>query len=68
MKAIRAERTFWEKATILHQEAHRPKEKIQPPRYSRHYYEVEKTISMLVSWILILGTEKIFLLLMVIYL
>jgi hypothetical protein len=35
--AIRAERTFWEKATILHQEAHRPG--AMPSRYSRHYYD-----------------------------
>lgn len=40
VKAIKAERTFWEKATILHQEAHRPEEKPQPPRYSRHYYDL----------------------------
>jgi hypothetical protein len=38
--AIAAERTFWEKATILHQEAHR-KTQI-PPRYSRHYYDLYK--------------------------
>lgn len=38
--AIMAERTFWEKATILHQEAHRLKGKPQPPRYSRHYYDL----------------------------
>jgi len=39
VKAIRAERTFWEKATILHQEASRPKGKPQPAGYSRHYYD-----------------------------
>lgn len=33
-----AERTFWEKATILHQEAHRTT--ASPPRYSRHYYDL----------------------------
>ena len=38
--AIAAERTFWEKATILHQEAHRPA--LIPPRYSRHYYDLYK--------------------------
>ena len=38
--AIRAERTFWEKATILHQEAHRPG--TIPARHSRHYYDVYK--------------------------
>jgi len=37
---ILAERTFWEKATILHQEAHRPIDKQQPKRYSRHYYDL----------------------------
>jgi Nucleotidyl transferase AbiEii toxin, Type IV TA system len=38
--AITAERTFWEKATILHQEAHR--ETQIPQRYSRHYYDLYK--------------------------
>jgi hypothetical protein len=38
--AIAAERTFWEKATILHQEAHRPS--LIPPRSSRHYYDLYK--------------------------
>jgi hypothetical protein len=36
--AIAAERTFWEKATILHQQAHRMTE--MPSRYSRHYYDL----------------------------
>ncbi len=40
VKAIKAERTFWEKATILHHEAHRPAEKPTPTRYSRHYYDM----------------------------
>ena len=38
--AITAERTFWEKATILHQEAHRQAQ--IPQRYSRHYYDLYK--------------------------
>ncbi len=37
---ILARRTFWEKATILHQEAHRVPEKPMPLRYSRHYYDL----------------------------
>jgi len=37
---IRAERSFWEKLTILHAEAHRPEDKPLPPRYARHYYDV----------------------------
>ena len=35
-----AARTFWEKATILHQEAHRPENSKLPARYSRHYYDI----------------------------
>jgi hypothetical protein len=38
--ATLAERTFWEKITILHHEAHRPKGNTQPNGYSRHYYDV----------------------------
>lgn len=38
--ALLAKRTFWEKATILHAEFHRPQEKTFPVRYSRHYYDV----------------------------
>ena len=37
---IVAERTFWEKATILHQEANRSEEKKIPLRHSRHYYDM----------------------------
>jgi len=40
VKAILAKRTFWEKATILHQEANRVQEKKMPLRYSRHYYDL----------------------------
>jgi hypothetical protein len=45
VKAIKAERTFWEKVTILHQEAHRPEGKVQPVRYSRHYYDLAMMVS-----------------------
>ena len=40
VNAIVAERTFWEKVTILHQEANRTMEKPLPLRYSRHYYDL----------------------------
>ena len=40
VKTLLAERSFWEKATILHQEAHRGPGKSPPPRYSRHYYDL----------------------------
>lgn len=36
---VESKRTFWEKITILHKEAHRVKNKT-PIRYSRHYYDV----------------------------
>lgn len=42
VRVIRAERTFWEKATILHHEAHRPEGSPQPARYSRHYYDLAR--------------------------
>jgi len=35
-----ARRTFWEKATILHAEYHRPPDNPIPLRYSRHYADV----------------------------
>lgn len=37
---VAPERTFWEKATILHQEANRPEHLEMPQRYSRHYYDL----------------------------
>ena len=39
---VAPERTFWEKATILHREANRPAEKSMLPRYARHYYDLYK--------------------------
>ncbi|SFI26511.1 nucleotidyl transferase AbiEii/AbiGii toxin family protein [Planctomicrobium piriforme] len=35
--ALEMERSFWEKATILHAEFHRPAGKPTPDRFSRHY-------------------------------
>lgn len=35
--AMEVERSFWEKATILHAEYHRPREKQMRDRFSRHY-------------------------------
>lgn len=35
--ALDVERSFWEKATILHAEYHRPADKPTPDRLSRHY-------------------------------
>ncbi len=36
VRTVSPERTFWEKATILHQEANRPENLRMPLRYSRH--------------------------------
>ena len=40
VRVLAAERTFWEKATILHMIYHRPAEKNVPSRMSRHYYDI----------------------------
>ena len=40
VRTATAERTFWEKTTILHKVAHFPEGKPFPSRYSRHYYDV----------------------------
>lgn len=38
--ALEAERTFWEKATLLHAEHHRTKDKAIGERLARHYYDL----------------------------
>jgi len=40
VQAVHAERTFWEKATILHREAYRQAGDSVPLRTSRHYYDL----------------------------
>ncbi|AWV24693.1 Hypothetical protein RADP37_05354 [Roseomonas mucosa] len=37
---LSARRTFWEKVTALHAEAHRPAESPTPQYFSRHYYDL----------------------------
>ncbi|WP_353027343.1 nucleotidyl transferase AbiEii/AbiGii toxin family protein [Mesorhizobium sp. M0991] len=37
---LSARRTFWEKVTALHAEAHRPEGSPTPQYFSRHYYDV----------------------------
>ncbi len=44
VKVLSAERTFWEKATILHAEFHRPADKPMPDRFSRHYCDFHELI------------------------
>lgn len=38
--ALEAERTFWEKATLLHAEYHRPETEPARERLARHYYDL----------------------------
>jgi hypothetical protein len=40
IKVLAVERTFWEKATILHAETHRDSAKATPTRFSRHYADL----------------------------
>jgi hypothetical protein len=42
VRALAAERTFWEKATILHKLFHCPPHKPLQDKQSRHYYDVVK--------------------------
>lgn len=42
VQALTAERTFWEKATLLHAEAHRELTKPMPARYARHYHDLAR--------------------------
>jgi hypothetical protein len=49
VKVLSVERTFWEKATILHAEFHRPADKAMPERYSRHYCDFYELIHRGVS-------------------
>ena len=42
--ALELARTFWEKATILHAEHHRPADQATPDRYARHYVDMERLL------------------------
>jgi hypothetical protein len=42
VQALAATRTFWEKATILHAEAHRDISQPVPARYARHYHDLAR--------------------------
>jgi len=39
------QRTFWEKATILHSEYHRPVDSPTPDRYARHYFDMVRLLA-----------------------
>jgi hypothetical protein len=40
VRTLAAERTFWEKAMLLHEETFRPTDKPRPSRMARHYYDL----------------------------
>lgn len=42
--ALELARTFWEKATILHAEHHRPPDQPMPDRYARHYADMARLL------------------------
>ena len=42
VRVLAAGRTFWEKATLLHNEFHRPAEKRRAERISRHHYDLTR--------------------------
>jgi predicted nucleotidyltransferase component of viral defense system len=44
VQVLAAERTFWEKAMLLHEERFRPPEKVRGARMARHYYDVYSLI------------------------
>ena len=43
--ALELQRTFWEKATILHSEYHRPPDSPTPDRYARHYFDMVRLLA-----------------------
>lgn len=43
--ALELQRTFWEKATILHAEYHRPIHLTTPDRYARHYFDMVRLLA-----------------------
>jgi hypothetical protein len=45
VQALAAERTFWEKAMLLHEETFRPKDKLRKIRMARHYYDLWSLIT-----------------------
>jgi hypothetical protein len=57
IRVIQAKRTFWEKATILHHEAHRPADSLLPARYSRHYYDLARMAASSLKEVALADTE-----------
>lgn len=49
VRALTPDRTFWEKAMLLHEETFRPPSRPQGRRLSRHYYDLARLIEAGVS-------------------
>jgi len=45
VRVVSLERTFWEKAMLLHEETFRPPEKKRQARMARHYYDLYRLIN-----------------------
>ena len=45
VQTVSAERTFWEKAMLLHEETYRPPDKPRKARLVRHYYDLWRLIT-----------------------
>ena len=45
VKVVSPERTFWEKAMLLHEETFRPPDKKRKARMARHYYDLYRLIN-----------------------
>ena len=49
VRTLAVERAFWEKATLLHAEAHRPPDKADRERHARHYYDLARLAEQAVA-------------------
>ena len=45
VQTVSAERTFWEKAMLVHEESYRPIDKPHKARLARHYYDLWRLIT-----------------------
>ena len=45
VEVLSAQRTFWEKATLIHAECHRPEGRFDPNRKSRHWHDLYKLLA-----------------------
>ncbi len=46
VRVLSPERTFWEKATLIHVENHRPNPRLDAERLSRHWYDLARLVNL----------------------